>query len=264
MVELLDEQWQCRQQILCRPRIALLEREAELRKLVYLDTLQQLADIATIIRKIVATATPLDEITTQAKEIGSSGWRLYGMAGLETIRALDAANREALKATMRLLPVRVHYEVLKVGVEASENSIKEAVAERERLKERISAPGVSEEERSKLEVKSEELRLRLIKDGQALIGRRKTLFDFSLQLLDLGQEVVGKYEQEVWRVTLAIRKELGFALDEESFLTLMKASSEEIQRSTQAITAELRETLVAKLFAADPPQENNRPKDSGA
>ncbi len=206
-----------------------LEREAELRKLVYLEALQEFAQSSRIIRALVHAATSMDQVVDQAQQVGSSGWKLYGIAGMDTIRALTAANSEAMKAVARLAPVRMKYEVAKSTLERYGKI----------LLEKASATTPKENE----EVQS--------KDGEnkwkglllQYVDRQKKMGASTIDMLLLGQNAVAKYEREVWRVIIEIRKEIGFAVDEEAFLGVMKASAEEQHQAVDSVAAEVRQFI---------------------
>ena len=141
---------------------------------------------------------------------------------------LTPASREAAKAATRLGPVRLRYEVAKSSADNFEKLLKQASA---------TTPKEGEEGGSKAAGnKWDELFVWYVR-------RQRRLAESSMDMLLLEQDAATKYEREVWRVIIEIRKEIGFAVDEQVFLGVMQASVEEQQQSVDSVAAEIRQFL---------------------
>lgn len=230
-----------------------LEREAELRKITYLEAATDLARYRTVLRETANPRIPLESLALQLKELQGSSSKLYLIAGPEIVRALSEANRVATEIAAELAPVRFHYEIYKASSEGVQKIIIDANSEIDSIDQQLQSKEMPGESRKELELRRETLRSRIISIGEKRLDRLNSEFKLVTDMLLLGHKKGVRYDQAFWKVIVAIRKELGFPIvDESEFLKVLNEEAGSAGASMEAVMSEMEPAFRSLIAKHDP------------
>lgn len=202
-----------------------LEGASELRKIVYLEVLDSLAQTSALFTDLWNLNVPESDIQTAlSQKLKAASNRLYAVAGMETIRAMDEVSRAALETVRAVFPIRLSYAAVKNSDERVTRFFERAVKRRDELLDALAEDKeLTTEKRTTLEAERERMQGIVDRSCARLIevhGQRvSSLLDVQL----LGQDKAKDLQRALWRVTLSLRRELGFPIDESVFNSLMEA-----------------------------------------
>jgi hypothetical protein len=200
-----------------------LERASELRKIVYLDALDTLAQSSVLMSDVWNMRISEGELLESTKEkLKTASGRLLAVADLDTIRALDEVNRAALEMMQTNVSLRISHTGVKQSEGRMTDFFERAVKQRNEIAAKIANSKDLDEEQIKA-LKEEHGRLQALvsKSADGLLNTNLKRLNAALDIQMLGVERMAKFDQAMRRLTLAIRKELGFKIDEGALSELM-------------------------------------------
>jgi len=236
-----------------------LERASELRKIVYLDALDSLSRMTSLITdmwNVNISETALNE--SLGAEVKTATGRLYAIAGIETIRALDDVNRAALELVQAILPIRLSFGGVRQLQDRVKSFFERAATQRDEVVAALSDKELSDEKRAALEAERARLQAVVEKSATKFLELQRGSVNSSLDVQMLGIEKARKFHRAVWRVTLAIREELGFPIDQKVFGDVMEAflesSLETLRSVAKTMEADMEKTSKKLTKTMEKPQ----------
>jgi hypothetical protein len=224
-----------------------LEREGELKKLVYLDAVQELTALST---KIVATAATGQEANEKEKEkeelsnsLGKIN-RLYAIANIETVRAVERATRTLMHAAVKIARAKMAILIFENKVNEFEKVFNIAVEQCDiRAKKLASPDALSDEEKKTISAELERFQGTVKEVGEDLIKFKSKVAQRKVDLFSLSTKSSQEAVPHVWQAVIEIRRELGFPIDQENLLAVASESSDELLKASEEFLAEVKEKM---------------------
>jgi hypothetical protein len=219
-----------------------LERASELRKIVYLDALDSLAQSSALMSDVWNMNISEEELSDSVKQkLKIVSGRLSAVANLDTIRALDEVNRAGLEMVKTVASLRISHASVKQSEGRLKDFFEKAVKQRNEAAAKIAdSKDLAEEQRKALEEEHGRLQTLAGEGAAKLLDAVLHRLNAVLEIQMLGVERKVKFDRAMWRLTLAIRQELGFKIDEKAFSELMENSAQHTADTFRAITKEVR------------------------
>ena len=230
--------------------VSKIERDQALRERIYLEMLNDIGiQLGTLFELWnVQKATPESNIDF-SKATGSM-YRTYLVASSKTTQALIGLNEAAVRASTKVLPLRVRYMAVVASRDRMENMLERIRQERERLDSELKTERPSDARRIEVDVR----RQKLDQMEQTLLERLGDSVEHTtssaLNILMIGVRTRNGVERKVFELVAAIREELGLPVIGEETLRLLSAAAEDGLKATEEAMSDLRAAIPSLLQSA--------------
>lgn len=222
-----------------------LEREAELRKLIYLDAVENLTMLSAKVLGLVSIKQTDQKDDDLARRLGLIT-RLYAIAEIETVRLVERATRAIVNAAFYIARLNMAIMAFERKVDELKRLFELAVEQRDNRSKQLAASGLGSEDQQKLIAERDQFQERVVNLAEDLEKRLSQLLAHKVDLFSATASKSNDVNPHVWRAVIAIRRELGFPIDEGEFLALASESSGEIMRAAEKFFTEIKNDLEAK------------------
>jgi len=239
-----------------------LERLAEMRKLVYLQALEDLGAFGSVLTDLWNIDAPVDALRQRLEKYRGSMSRLSGIASIDTIKALNNADTKAMEIMPSALSVRLAAASLKSSTDRIRMFFEDSASQHTDITKRLKEDSaLNVQQRKKLEEERDRLLRAVEKAGKMTLDNLSSDAMFQLEFAVTGQKRIKEYNRAMSRVVVEIRKELGFEIDESAFLAFTDAAAEEQHKAFLLTMEKIKDTsskhLEAKLGSATDGQKGD-------
>jgi hypothetical protein len=239
-----------------------LERLAEMRKLVYLQALEDLGAFGSVLTDLWNVDVPASDLRLRMEKYKSSMARLSGIASIETIKALNNADSKAVELMPWTFSVRLAADSCKSTSDRIRNVFEDSIRQRADITKRLKEDSaLNVQQRKELEEERDRLLNVVEKTGKMTLDALSSDATFQLEFAVTGQKRIKEYNRAMSRVVVEIRKELGFEIDESAFLAFTDAAAEEQHKAFLLTMEKIKDTsskhLEAKLGSATDGQKGD-------